>query len=131
MCGGSCGVPYMALSSKAAIIDGIIQIVAGVIAMAFGIGLSVFPHEKGRPSLLPILCPGGWCGMFFVIGGIVMLIAGCKRSFCCTIGALVLAVINVILGMTFFVFVIGEYGGKESIYRCGYDFVWPDPGLSR
>ena len=110
----------MALSSKAAIINGIIQIVAGVIAMAFGIGLSVFHAEKWHNSALLAFCPGGWCGMLFVTGGIVMFIAGYKRNFCCTIGALVLAILNVTFGAAFFYFVIFEYAVKEHIYRCGY-----------
>ena len=121
MCGGSCGVPFMTLSSKAAVINGIVQIVAGAFAFAFGIGLSLF---GSRWTVLTYTCPGAWCGVLFVAGGIVMLIAGCKRSFCCTIGALVLAVFNVIFSLTFFVYVILEFTDKR-VYRC-WPWWWED-----
>ena len=45
MCGGGCSVPYMTLSSKAAVINGIVQIVAGAVALAFGLALSVYQYQ--------------------------------------------------------------------------------------
>jgi len=128
ICGGSCSVPYMTLSSRAAVINGIVQMVAGAIAFISNIALSTFWLERwNNQSAMEELCPGAWCGAFFVAGGIVTLIAGCKRSFCCTIGALVLAVVNFIFDVTFFVFVIVVYEKMWLYFRCWDNWPRPEP----
>ena len=54
----------------------------------------------------------------FDTGGIVMLIAGCKRDFCCTIGALVLASVNFIFSVIYCFLIAVEYSESRA-YRCG------------
>ena len=107
---------------RAAVINGIVQIVAGAVAIAFGIGFSEF--DCGSGGLLANLRPGEWCGVFFIAGGILMLIAGCKRSFGCTIAALIFAVLNFIFGASFLVFVVAEYQLKEYTFRCWFNMGW-------
>ena len=63
----------------------------------------------------------GWgFGVSFLIGGVLRLIGGCKRSFPFTIAALVFAIINVVLSVIdFIVIYINMY--YSIFWRCHHD----------
>ena len=77
--------------------NGVVQIVAGGVSILFTIAALIVANGLAVHT-------GIWCGVFFVLGGVAMLIAGIKRSFAWTVAALVLAVSNISFSLVHFLF---------------------------
>jgi len=129
MCGGG---HLAALESGSAKKNGIVQIVAGGVSFLSHIAVVVFMNTYvnswcfWRWSWDVLFSFSGiWCGVFFILGGVFLLLAGFKRNFPWTVTALVFAALNVIFAIThFWLVLIPLY----SSYRPIQDpYPYPDP----
>jgi len=131
MCCRSCNAPLKSLDSRGAVINGVIQIISGVISIAFASAAVDYIQNNYIPGATTFEIGSGiWSGVLILVSGLLMLFAGLKQGLCCTVAALVFAVFNVTVAIFHFFTIFTGVLESYSQLHCWQllDPDWPrDP----
>ena len=127
MCGGSSG-HLASLDVGSAKRNGIIQIVAGIASIICHSAVVIISGTTGASVLFssPIILGTGILEyVFFILGGVFLLVAGVRRDFCWTVTALVFAALNVLNSFYHFFFTFVPLYQYEYYPSEDRDLRWP------